>query len=134
MSGFLGSPWTQIALVPFILMIIGVLARRLGRADGDPTPRRNDWAVGTTLLLMALGTILGDLRDEPSATVSLLFWLLGVLVAVFVSLDYDRFKSWGRDPAGLPTKEKRIFVRIILPDMICFGIFAAYQAHKVHML
>jgi hypothetical protein len=54
----------QVALIPLGLMIVGVFARRLGRRDGDNSPRRNDWAVGTTMLLMLLGTVVADI---PSA-------------------------------------------------------------------
>jgi hypothetical protein len=130
----LKNPWVQVVAVPLTLLIIGVLARRLGRRDGDPSPRRNDWAIGTTLLLMALGTILGDLWDQQSRVTFPLYWLIGVLMAAFVSLDHDRSMSWVRDAAGLPTDRKRIFVGIVLPDVLCLGIFGAYQAHKVGLL
>ena len=130
------NPWVQVAAVPLVLMLIGVLARRLGRRDGDDTHRANDWAVGTTLLLMALGTILGDLFNtaQPSAQIVLIYWLLGVLAAAFVSLNQDRYVSWARDTNGLPMKHKRLFMRIIFPDALCFSIFGAYQAHKVGLL
>ena len=134
MAAVLISPWFQIAAVPLILMIVGVLARRLGRRDGDDSTGRNDWAVGSTLLLMALGTILGDLRDTPAHLSDLPWWLSGVLLAAFISLDHDRFRSWERDSAGLPTKNKRIFIGIIMPDALCFVVFASYQAHKVNMI
>jgi hypothetical protein len=135
MAGVLANPWTQIALVPLILMIIGVFARRLGRQDGDPTPRKNDWAVGTTLLLMALGTILGDISNEHDAALSSLpYWLIGVLLAAFISLNHDRYNSWARDAQGLPTREKLLYSGIIFLDVLCFIVFAAYQAHKVKML
>jgi MFS family permease len=131
------NPWVRAAAVPLALLLIGVLARRLGRRDGDPSPRANDWAIATTLLLMALGTILGDLFDatQPAAQVVLLYWLIGVLAAAFTSLNHDRYASWIRDPAtGLPTQDKHPIYGIVLPDVLCFGIFAAYQAHKVGLL
>jgi hypothetical protein len=135
MAKIFANPWFQVAAVPIILMIVGVLARRLGRRDGDDSSRRNDWAVGSTLLLMALGTILGDLRDAQSAIGDLPWWLVGVLLAAFISLDHDRYRSWERDnTTGLPKKDKRIFVGIVIPDILCLITFASYQAHKVNML
>jgi len=135
MWGWLASPWTQVAAVPLVLLLVGVLARRLGRKDGDKSPRTNDWAVGTILLLMALGTILGDLTSGKATGVSYLpYWLLGVILAVFVSIDHDRSKSWVRDHQGLPTDHKRLFVGILVPDVACLAVFAAYQAHKVDLL
>ncbi len=131
---WLANPWTQVAAIPLALLLIGMEARRLGRRDGDDSPRKNDWAVGTVLLLMALGTILGDIRDEQTVILNNLFWLLGILLAAFVSIDHDRSNSWIRDQQGLPTNQKRLFVGIILPDVLCLSVFAAFQAYKVHLL
>lgn len=129
------SPWFQVIGLPLALMIIGVMARRLGRRDGDDSPRRNDWAVGTTVLLMALGAVVADLRSFPDQTSILLGWLAGILCATFVFLEHDRSRSWVRDPInGLPTKDKRVWVGIIIPDVLCLAVFVFYQARKVNLV
>jgi hypothetical protein len=56
MGNIVASAGFQVAAVPLVLMLVGVFAKRLGRRDGDESPRRNDWAVGTTVLLMLLGS------------------------------------------------------------------------------
>jgi hypothetical protein len=105
MGKIVASAWFQVAVVPLMLMMVGVFAKRLGRRDGDNSPRSNDWAVGTTILLMLLGTVLGDLRTAQGRTSELLAWLIGVLFTAFLSLDHDRFRSWKRNDKGLPQKE-----------------------------
>ena len=74
-------------MVPLAFLIIGVLARRLGRRDGDDTPRRNDWAAATTVLLMGMGKIAGDLLEAASRqadTLNIVLWMLGLLFATFI--------------------------------------------------
>lgn len=132
MEKIVASAWFQVAIVPLILTTIGVFARRLGRRDGDDSPRSNDWAVGTTVLLMLFGTVLGDIRTAQAQVSQLLAWLLGLLFTAFLS--HDRFRSWKRDQQGLPLKEKRLFVGVILPDVLCVGIFCLYQAWKVNLI
>ncbi|HLH48995.1 MAG TPA: hypothetical protein VKV96_06620 [Roseiarcus sp.] len=137
MAAVVGSTWFQVGVIPLALMIVGVFANQLGRRDGDDSPRRNDWAVNTTLLLMVLGTILGDLGEKQQQVgelLNLLGWLIGVLVAAFASLSYDRYGSWERDQAGLPLKSKRWWGGIIGPDIAALIIFAAFQAHKVKLI
>jgi hypothetical protein len=116
-----------------MLLMVGVMARRLGRRDGDPIPRRNDWAVGTTLLLMVLGTIVADLRT-PTRTAELLGWLSAVLITIFLSIDHDRYRSWVRNADGTPTTQKLLIWGVIVPDVLCLMVFAAYQAWKVDLL
>ncbi len=123
MGKVVASAWFQVAVVPLMLMMVGVFAKRLGRRDGDNSPRSNDWAVGTTILLMLLGTVLGDLRTAQGRTSELLAWLIGVLFTAFLSLDHDRFRSWKRNDKGLPQKEKRLFVGVVLPDLLVLGSF-----------
>jgi hypothetical protein len=101
---------------------------------GMAGPRINDLAVGTTLLLMLLGTIVGDLRTAETKTQELLCSLVIVLACIFVSMDHDRYRSWIRDAAGLPTTDKRLFVGVVGPDLACFAVFAAYQAMRVGLL
>ena len=133
MEHFVSSPFFQVAVIPLVLMLIGVYAKRLGRRDGDESPRRNDWAVGTTILLMVLGTVLGDMRTAQ-APIKELSWLIGVLVTAFISLDHDRFRSWERNSEGLPDKSKKVWVGIVFPDVACLAIFGLYQAQKVGAL
>jgi hypothetical protein len=133
MGSFLVSAWVQVGGIPVMLLIVGVVARRLGRRDGDPSPRANDWAVGTTLLLMVLGTIVGDLRTQTKI-LELLGWLIGVLFTIFLSIDHDRYRSWVRDANGIPTTDKRLFWGVIAPDVLCLVVFAAYQAWKVNLI
>jgi len=57
-------------------------------------------------------------------------WLVGILLCVFLSIDHDRFRSWERDSRGLPTETKRMFVGVILPDLLALALFTFYQAQK----
>ena len=134
MGNILASAWFHVAVVPVILMLVGVLAKRLGRRDGDDSPGRNDFAVGTTVLLMVLGTVLGDLRTAQAQVAELLGWLIGILFTIFLSLDHDRFRSWERDSDGLPTKKKRLIVGVVFPDILCLAVFGFYQAQKVGLI
>jgi hypothetical protein len=120
----------QVACIPLLLMLVGVFARRLGRRDGDNSPRRNDWAVGTTVLLMLLGTVVADFRTAADVSY-LLMWLVGVLATAFLSLDHDRYKSWERDSQGLPTAVKRLWVGVVFQNVLCLIVFGTYQAWKV---
>jgi hypothetical protein len=42
-------------------------------------------------------------------------------------MDHDRFRSWVKDDAGKPTKEKRLVVGVIAPDIVSMRVFGAYQ-------
>ena len=123
----------QTAVVPLAFLIVGVLARRLGRRDGDDTPRRNDWAAATTVLLMSMGKVAGDLLEAASKradTLDIVWWLLGLLFATFISVDRDRYASWVL--AGTqPTRLKRIWGGIVFPDMVAVLLFSAYQYIKL---
>ncbi len=61
MDDIISSPAFHIIGVPIIFIFIGTYANRLGRRDGDNSPMLNDWAVGTTIILTALGAIASDL-------------------------------------------------------------------------
>jgi len=61
MKDFLSSPSFHFIGIPIIFVLIGVFANRLGRRDGDKSPKRNDFSVGTTTILTALGAIASDL-------------------------------------------------------------------------
>jgi hypothetical protein len=129
MTRVLASPWFHVVAVPLCLMLVGVLARRLGRRDGDPSPRLNDWSVGTLILLTALGKVAGDFggAHDPLETFA---WFVGILVFLFFSINHDRYNSWARDAAGVPTNEKRLVIGILIPDVATLVVFAAYQFMK----
>jgi len=55
----------QLLGYPLILTLVGMYTRRLGRRDGDASPRRNDWAIDTTLLFMTFGVVVSDMRMAP---------------------------------------------------------------------
>ncbi|HEY0035534.1 MAG TPA: hypothetical protein VGB66_02540 [Longimicrobium sp.] len=90
-----------------MLTLVGMYTRRRGRRDGDASPRRNDWAIGTTLLFMTLGVVVSDMRVAPvQADVSPgVGWLLIVLLGLVISLDIDRTHSWARDAGNRMTDE-----------------------------
>ena len=97
--GLVTSPIFQAIAIPIAFLFIGVYAKRLGRRDGDDSPRINDWAVSTSILLMTLGTVAADLKNVKAAgdVIVLLLWVIGLLVCLFLSLDYDRYRSWKLD-------------------------------------
>ena len=114
--------------VPILLVLVGVLANRLGRRDGDTSQMRNLWAVGTTVFLMSLGSVAADIRNAPSTDLSkYLGWISIFIVLLFVSLDQDRYRSWQRDSHGNPTDIKHMFWGILLPDIISIISFAIYR-------
>ena len=119
--------------VPLFLMFVGVLANRLGRADGDDTPKINDLAVGTLVLLTALGVVAGSLTQTQSSqdVLTATGWLVLILFVLFASIDNDRYRSWHKDANGKVTKRKHWFWGIILPDLLSFVILIMYQLSKV---
>ena len=70
MNSFFSDPRFHIVGIPILFVIIGVLANRLGRKDNDNSPPQNLWAVGTTLLLMSLGTVFADMRTAIHTDIS----------------------------------------------------------------
>jgi hypothetical protein len=126
----------NIAGIPILLLFIGVFARRLGRRDGDDSPRLNDWAVGTPILLMVFSTILSDLRNitNPNDIPDHLMIFIGIMFTAFMSIDHDRYRPWKRDNNGFPLKEKNLFHGIILPNFVCVSVFGLYQAYKIGAL
>jgi hypothetical protein len=132
MGNIVASAWFHVAVVPLGLLLVGVFAKRLGRRDGDDSPRRNDWAVGTTVLLMLLGTVLGDIRTSQGGQISeSVTWLIGVLFTAFLSIDHDRFRSWKRDHPGNPLRDKRMFIGVItaVPTLLAISL-ASYSYHS----
>src|SRR2546426_387446 len=121
MGKFLSSPIFHTFLVPLLFVFAGALANRLGRRDSDDTPIRNVWAVGTTVLLMTVGTVIADVKNAAQGQVlSFVGWFIVVLVLMLASVDNDRYKSWSRDNEKKPTKEKDLFWGIWLPASVSY--------------
>ena len=129
MKEILSHPLFRILGIPIILSVIGVLSKSLGRRDGDKNPLRNNWAINTTLLLMALGTVVSDIykKTTPDEILDGFSIFLGFVLFLFMSNYYDRFASWVPDEEGNPTVYKHIFRGVILPDIVSLSIFGAYQ-------
>lgn len=81
---------------------------------------------------MTLGTAAADLRTVKVAeeVVVLLLWVIGLLVCLFLSLDYDRYRSWKLDANRKPSKEKALARGVVLPDLFSVMIFAAYHLQR----
>ncbi len=130
------TQWLQVIILPILFVVIGMLAKRLGRKDGDDSPRINDWAVSTSIILMTFGKIAADLvefegKTNPNVqTHNPVWWLFGVLLTIFISIEHDRFRSWKKDENGLITKEKSLFVGIILPNFASIMVFISYHLYK----
>lgn len=133
MQNLLGDPAFHVIGIPLIFVLIGVYSNRLGRRDNDDAPKLNDWSVGTTTLLTALGAIASDLPTAKSGgnISSFTGWFASVLFMLFISIDNDRFRSWQRDVKGLPTQKKHLWWGIILPVLFSCTIFVAYQYSKL---
>ncbi len=130
MENILAQSWFHIFCVPILFVLIGAVATSLGRRDGDSSPRKNDWAVGTITLLMTLGTIASDLytyRKDTEKVSDSLGWLIVILLPVLLSIKNDRFTSWEKDSSGSPTNSKHIIWGIILPNLIAVFFFALYR-------
>jgi hypothetical protein len=132
MNALFSGPWFQVGGVPLVIMFVGVFARRLGRRDGDNSPRGNDFAVGTTILLTLLGIVVRDLgAARPEDLPGLVASLALVVFAIVASLDHDRYRSWVRDRDGLPTPTKRMFWGVVFPDAVALVLFGIYQYQKI---
>jgi len=128
MGKLLSSPSFHIFFVPLLFVLAGALANRLGRRDGDDTPMRNVWAVGTTVLLMTIGTVIADVKNAAQGSVvNFVGWFIVVFVLMLVSVDNDRYRSWSRDNEKKPTKEKDLVWGIWLPASVSYGTFVAYR-------
>ncbi|MEO0552695.1 MAG: hypothetical protein AAF149_05835 [Bacteroidota bacterium] len=119
--------------IPLLLLFAGIYAKRLGRRDNDNSPRINDWAVSTTVLLMLLGRITADFK--PNITIEeafpLFVWMFIVLILSYISMDHDRWKSWVRDDNKKPTNEKHLWYGVLLPNFVATLVFVTYQAQKL---
>ena len=117
-------------LVPLVFVVIGVLASRLGRRDNDSSPMRNHFAVATSVILMSLATAISDLGLGGALDSYILVWILGYLVLLWISVDFDRFSSWERDESGLPTDRKNLWKGIIGPNTVAVGAFFLYRVNS----
>ena len=133
-ADFVQSLPFQILVLPVILLLIGVFAKRLGKRDGDDSPGLNDWAVSTTVLLMTFSKVSADIplvSQDLRELTETIFWLFGILFVIFLSIDHDRFRSWVKDATGHPTKDKRLFIGVLWPDVLSILVFSAYQTEKL---
>jgi hypothetical protein len=128
----------QSAVLPVLFLIVGVLARRLGRRDGDDTPRPNDWAAATSVLLMNLGKVSGDLieavrkKSSVDDTLNIMWWILGLGCMTFFSISRDRYDSWVvADEFDKRRRFKRFWGGIVIPNAIAVLIFGVYQYGKL---
>ena len=136
MQQILASKTFHIIGIPLIFIFIGVFINRLGRRDGDNTPKINDWAVGTITLLTALGGIAADLSTQAIAKseediLPLVGWFILVFFALIISIDNDRYRSWKRNNRGFSTNRKHILWGVIFPILLSGSIFVAYQYSKL---
>jgi hypothetical protein len=125
----------QSAILPVISLMIGVFARQLGRRDGDESPRPNDWAAATSVLLMTFGKVAGDMieairKGHDKDALNTMWWTLGLLIVAFLSIKRDRYDSWVI-VEGKPSKLKRRWGGIIIPNVVAVGVFAVYQYFKL---
>jgi len=110
-------------VTPLIFVTVGIYANRLGRKDGDDTPKINYFAVGTSVFIMSLATILADIHVNEEGGVEGSFgWIVIYLLCIFVSIDLDRYSSWGRCDQGLPTNKKHLWRGVVFPNAL--GVFA----------
>jgi hypothetical protein len=110
-------------ITPLIFVAVGVYANRLGCKDGDSTPRMNYYAVGTSVFIMSLATILADVHVNTDGALEGNFgWVVIYLLCIFVSIDVDRYSSWVRCEDGFPTEKKHLFRGVIIPNGL--GVFA----------
>lgn len=115
-------------ITPLVFVVIGVLANRLGRKDGDKTPKINYFSVGTSVILMTLATIISDVHVDVNGNVQGNFgWLTIYILFVFVSIDIDRYSSWERTAQGRPTGRKHFWKGVLLPNTFGVGAFCLYR-------
>jgi hypothetical protein len=83
---------------------------------------------------MTFGKVITDLLPYAAASevegrmvLNAVFWIVGLFIAVFVSIDIDRYHSWIRDNRGQPTDKKQLFIGVVVPDIVSMIIFGACQ-------
>lgn len=123
--------WPKILLdiiTPLIFVGVGVYANRLGCKDGDDTPKINYFAVGTSVFIMSLATILADVHLNTDGKIEGNFgWIAIYMLFIFISIDVDRYSSWERCEQGLPTNKKHWFRGVIVPDVLGVSAFVLHR-------
>ena len=115
-------------VTPLVFVAVGVYANRLGRKDGDETPKINYFAVGTSVFIMSLATILADIHFNEQGYVEGNFgWVAVYLLCIFVSIDVDRYSSWVRCDQGLPTEKKHLWRGVVFPNSLGIIAFCLYR-------
>ncbi len=141
------STLVTVLLIPLLFVGIGVCARLLGRYDGNPSPKRENFAVATPMLLMTFSTIVADLvqlannASAPgSGLIPTVTWLVAVFFLLFAYLTFERYLCFtvedtstntGTNANMAPRTVRRPIVGILVPDLVSLGVFIAYQATKV---
>lgn len=126
-ESMLRALWFQNFVVPILFLVVGVLANRLGRKDGDSSPPLNLCAAGTSILLMSLAATFTDLGRVSTQDTTILIWILVFMVMLFISIDFDRYGSWERDNEGYPTNRKHFMKGIVAPNIIGISLFIGYR-------
>jgi hypothetical protein len=127
--GIIQNPYFQIIGLPICFLLIGVIARGLGRGGTDDTPNINDCAVCTTMLLMIFSIVVADLRTTKASIEDSLSWMLAIIVVILISIYHDRYFSWKTNSKG--KLQKKLFIGVILPDLASIAVFVSYQIGKV---
>ena len=122
-------------IIPVIFIVIGIIAARLGRKDGDTSPLKNTMCVGTSVILMSLSVIITDgiiHISSPNSPLAGSYWvfLLLFIFLIFYSIDNDRYASWERDGEGNPTDAKKVWAGIVIPNFLALVSFVGYQSHE----
>lgn len=134
---FTFAQWMQVVGLPIVFAIIGVFAKKLGKRDGDDSPHVNDWAVSTSVLMMTFGKVAADCAEFQSAIErkaggeNVFWWLIGILLSIFISIEHDRFRSWKKDKNNVVLKEKKLLVGVIIPNLLSVLVFVSYQLNKL---
>lgn len=119
-------------LIPIAFIVIGILAARLGRRDGDTSPLGNTYAVGTSVAIMCLSTAIVECFKAPSGSrETFLYWILIFSLFTWWSTDRDRYSSWERDQNGEPTDKKDTTQGIVVPNIVAIVLFVTYQITSV---
>jgi hypothetical protein len=117
------SPLHESIILAIVFVSFGVLVKFAGRRDNDPSPKRNEFAVSTSVSLMTLSKIFADLfANTPPSHALLLMAAIGLLPPLFFAV-FDRYVSW--DASNAPPK-KKIWLGIVVPDIMAILVLFSY--------